>query len=80
MEKKVTYAEAILVDEIMVLNVFKVLNVPNDPNDLKLPNDLNDPDDQTTSMIRGDPITCPRFNIIEQKGCYVYKLSPFEDN
>ncbi len=37
MEKKVTYAEAILVDEI------KVLNVPNDPNDLKLPKDLNDP-------------------------------------
>ena len=49
MEKKVTYAEAILVGEIKVLNVFKVLNVPNDPNnpndlnDPKLPNDLNDP-------------------------------------
>ena len=27
MEKKVTYAEAILVGEIKVLNVFKVLNV-----------------------------------------------------
>lgn len=42
MEKKVTYAEAILVDEIKVLKVFNVpkdLNNPNDPNDLKLPND-----------------------------------------
>ena len=37
MEKKVTYAEAILVDEI------KVLNVPNDPNNPNDLNDLNDP-------------------------------------
>ena len=57
MEKKVTYAEAILVEEIKVLKVFNDLNVPkdlkllNDPNnpkdlnnsnDLKLPNDLKD--------------------------------------
>ena len=46
MEKKVTYAEAILVDEIKVLKVFNDLNVPNDlnnPKDPKDPNDLKPP-------------------------------------
>ena len=48
MEKKVTYAEAILVDEIKVLKVFNVLNDPNDlknPNDPNVPNVLNVPND-----------------------------------
>ena len=48
MEKKVTYAEAILVDEIKVLNVPNDPNNPNDLNDPKLPKDLkllNDPND-----------------------------------
>ena len=70
MEKKVTYAEAILVDEIKVLNVFKVLNVPNDPNnpndlndlndpnntnDLKLPKDLNDPNNPKDLKLPNNP-------------------------
>ena len=51
MEKKVTYAEAILVEEIKVLKVFNDLNVPkdlklpNDPKDPKGPKDLNNPND-----------------------------------
>ena len=45
MEKKVTYAEAILVDEIKVLKVFNDLNVPNDLNNPKDPKDLNNPKD-----------------------------------
>ena len=51
MEKKITYAEAILVEEIKVLKVFNDLNVPkdlkllNDPNNPKDPKLLNDPND-----------------------------------
>ena len=51
MEKKVTYAEAILVEEIKVLKAFNDLNVPkdlklpNDPKDPKGPKDLNNPND-----------------------------------
>ena len=45
MEKKVTYAEAILVDEIKVLKVFNDLNVPNDLNNPSDPKDLNNPKD-----------------------------------
>ena len=64
MEKKVTYAEAILVDEIKVLNVPNDPNNPNDlndlndpklPKDLKLPNDLNDPKLPKDLKLLNDP-------------------------
>lgn len=64
MEKKVTYAEAILVEEIKVLKVFNDLNVPkdlnnpNDLNDLKLlkgPYDLNDLKDPKDLKPLNDP-------------------------